>query len=54
MALSEHPAMKIFCVRHGIFVQLGGGKITEYGTMFLYFHDNFLPTENASEGKADL
>jgi len=32
----------------------GRRQITKRGTMFLYFHNNFLPTDNVSEGKADL
>jgi len=31
----------------------GRRQITKSGTIFLYFHDNFLPTD-ASQGKADL
>jgi len=37
-----------------IFVQVGGGKlITKSGTILLYLHDNFLPSD-VSAGKADL
>jgi len=37
-----------------IFVQLGGESITKNGTIFLYFHDNVLPTVKVSDGKADF
>jgi len=33
--------------------QTGRRQITK-STTFLYFHDNFLPTEHVSDGKADL
>jgi len=32
----------------------GRRHITNSGTIFLYFHDNFLPADNVSDGKADL
>ena len=54
MALNETPRHENFLPTPLHIRPAGRRHVTKSGTIILYFHGNFLPTDNVSEGKAVL